>query len=278
MQSIGVTLRSERLRRGLTLEQVAAETKIRLHLLEAIEDDHFERLPGGLLTRSFLRQYAHTLRLDEDEIVASFKQQFDQIVDPLPAPPPQESSWHLSQPPELLWVLAVVFACAGAYSLWQSMQRKSHEVIVSAAVSRPSSKPSAYTPLPDQPPKPEPPPEAVSDVKTTAALPTPVEPGDPDLVQANGAQAMHVAFTATEPVWLSIKSDGAQTYRGTLEGQQEFAASNKMTVLVGNAGGLGVILNGKPVGPIGGHGEVRLLLLTPKGAIVVPRTLDTPVE
>jgi hypothetical protein len=94
----------------------------------------------------------------------------------------------------------------------------------------------------------------------------------------NSTQAMRVAFTATEPVWLSIKSDGTETYRGTLEGQQEFGASNRMMVLIGNAGGLGVSLNGRPVGPIGGHGEVRLLVLTPKGASVVPRRPDTSVE
>jgi hypothetical protein len=83
-----------------------------------------------------------------------------------------------------------------------------------------------------------------------------------------------VAFTATEPVWLSIMSDGTQAYRGTLEGQQskEFGASSKMTVLIGNAGGLEVSLNGRPVGPIGGRGEVQFLLLTPKGAYLVPRT------
>jgi cytoskeletal protein RodZ len=108
MNSIGATLRSERLRRGLRLEQVAAETKIRTYLLEAMEDDHFDRLPHGLLTRSFLRQYAHTLGLDEDEIIASFKQHFDQPPEPLPPPAPDDRSWYLRHPPEFVWVLALV--------------------------------------------------------------------------------------------------------------------------------------------------------------------------
>lgn len=88
---------------------------------------------------------------------------------------------------------------------------------------------------------------------------------------------MRVAFTATEPVWVSIKSDGEHTYSGTLEGQQtrEFDAAQKMTVLVGNAGGLDISVNGKPVGPIGPRGEIRLLVLTPSGAQVVPRTPRT---
>jgi len=267
MTSIGVTLRSERLRRGLKLEQVAAETKIRLHLLQAIEDDQFERLPRGLLTRSFLRQYAHTLGLDEEEIVASFNRQFEPLPELLPAPPPQDRSWHLSHPPELLWILAVVFAGTGAYSVWHGWQRESRKAVMSAGA--PPSKPMGASTR-DHPPERKPQSDIASANRTIEALPAAV-PGVPGMFQADGAPGMRVAFTATEPVWLSIRADGTEAYRGTLEGQQEFGASNKMTVLVGNAGGLEVSLNGKPVGPIGGHGEVRLLVLTPKGASVVPR-------
>jgi hypothetical protein len=90
--------------------------------------------------------------------------------------------------------------------------------------------------------------------------------------------AMRVAFTASEPVWVSIKSDGNRAYTGTIEGQEskQFDAARKMTVLVGNAGALAISLNGKQVGPIGPRGEIRLLVLTPQGAHVVPRTPPTP--
>ncbi len=90
---------------------------------------------------------------------------------------------------------------------------------------------------------------------------------------APGFAAMRVAFTANEPVWVSIKSDGIHTYSGTLERQQskEFNASSKMTILVGNAGGLAISMNGKPVALVGTHGEVQLLELTPNGAKVIPQ-------
>jgi hypothetical protein len=42
--------------------------------------------------------------------------------------------------------------------------------------------------------------------------------------------------------------------------------------IVGNAGGLEMTVNGKSVGPIGPHGEIRLLELTPAGARIVPRS------
>ena len=85
MTSIGEALRHERLRRGLMLEQVAAETKIASHHLKAMEEDRFDRLPGGLFTRSFLRQYTQTLGLDEAEVMEALKQLFP----PEPAPEPK---------------------------------------------------------------------------------------------------------------------------------------------------------------------------------------------
>jgi hypothetical protein len=89
---------------------------------------------------------------------------------------------------------------------------------------------------------------------------------------------MRVIFTATEPVCFSIKSDGSYAYSGILGIQQskEIDAAIQVMVLVGNAGGLDISINGTPVGPIGARGEVQLLELTPRGARIVPRT-ETPL-
>jgi hypothetical protein len=39
---------------------------------------------------------------------------------------------------------------------------------------------------------------------------------------------------------------------------------------VGNAGGLDVLLNGKPIGPIGSRGQVRIVQFTPEGFQILP--------
>jgi hypothetical protein len=70
MSSVGETLRRERLRKDLSLEQISRETKISARLLEAIEKDQFELLPGGVFAKSFVRQYARFLGLDEEEMAA----------------------------------------------------------------------------------------------------------------------------------------------------------------------------------------------------------------
>jgi cytoskeleton protein RodZ len=91
MDSVGDTLRRERLRQNLDLQQVARETKIGVRLLEAIEADNFEKLPGGVFAKSFVRQYARVLGLDEEELATQ--------VERMIQPPPEEPSAAEPAPP-----------------------------------------------------------------------------------------------------------------------------------------------------------------------------------
>jgi cytoskeleton protein RodZ len=300
MTSIGDTLRRERLRRGLNLDTVAAETKIGRYLLEAIETNQFDRLPGGVFTRSFVRQYAHLLGLDEEEIVAELRQQFEEPADVAPTPEPPHSPLGLPPLPSLDDVrdrfrsdsstaAFVVLACAGVYTLWQKSRppaTQTHAVAAAPQSARHVAEPASLkpgAPTPAEPPKSE---FRAAEVTESGTIripaeagrsPDPPKPSEPAAKPRGFPVAMRVAFTASEPVWVSIKSDGTRAYTGTIEGQQskQFDASRKMTVLVGNAGALEISLNGKQVGPIGPRGEIRLLVLTPQGAHVVPRTPPT---
>ncbi len=75
MTAIGETLRRERLRRNIDLETISGELKISSKFLEAIEDEKFDRLPGGVFAKSFVRQYAHLLGLDEEEMANEVQRQ-----------------------------------------------------------------------------------------------------------------------------------------------------------------------------------------------------------
>ena len=67
--SLGADLKRERELRGITLEEIARETKIRASLLGYIEADRFDRLPAGVFRQSFVRSYARYLGIDEDKPV-----------------------------------------------------------------------------------------------------------------------------------------------------------------------------------------------------------------
>ena len=57
---------------GLSLEEIADATKISLRFLRAIESEEFEKLPGGIFTTSYLRQYAMAIGYDETELLAYY--------------------------------------------------------------------------------------------------------------------------------------------------------------------------------------------------------------
>jgi cytoskeletal protein RodZ len=74
---IGGDLRRARTARQLSLEEIADRTKINGSLLRAIEDNRFDRVPGGLFTRSYLRAYAREVQLDPETIVERYRAEFE---------------------------------------------------------------------------------------------------------------------------------------------------------------------------------------------------------
>lgn len=64
-----VDLAAARQRRGLSLEDVAAITKIRVYYLQAIEDGTFNKLPHGVYRRSYIRQYAAAIDYPESDLL-----------------------------------------------------------------------------------------------------------------------------------------------------------------------------------------------------------------
>ena len=59
--------------RGISLEQIAEATKIGLRSLKAIEGGDFQKLPGGIYTTSYIRQYAQAIDFDESILLAFYK-------------------------------------------------------------------------------------------------------------------------------------------------------------------------------------------------------------
>lgn len=72
MESLGHYLRSERELRQLSLEEIAQTTRIPLRMLQHIESDQLDRLPGEVFTRGFLKSYARSVGLSADEVLARY--------------------------------------------------------------------------------------------------------------------------------------------------------------------------------------------------------------
>ncbi len=72
MGMFGEDLRKAREARGVALDTIVQATKISVRHLQAIEQEQFERLPGGLFNKSIVRGYARTVGLPEEEWVRRY--------------------------------------------------------------------------------------------------------------------------------------------------------------------------------------------------------------
>ena len=76
-------VRAWRLQRGITLEAIAASTKLSVRQLTAIECGDFKKLPGGIYNTSYIRQYARAIGFDEGDLLAFYQ---DWVTPPAAAP------------------------------------------------------------------------------------------------------------------------------------------------------------------------------------------------
>ncbi len=74
MESVGEFFRQVRETKGLTVDEVASKTRIRSDFVKALEDGNFAKLPDQVFARGFVRSYARSLGLDEEDAIHRFVQ------------------------------------------------------------------------------------------------------------------------------------------------------------------------------------------------------------
>ncbi|MCU1261438.1 MAG: transcriptional regulator, family [Bryobacterales bacterium] len=278
MTSIGETLRRERLRQGLDLQQLSESTKIGTRMLQAMESDDFTKLPGGVFTRSFIKQYAAALGMDPASLEPELKAlhvagdegtRFDVRRDAQLGSAHRTFSSLSDRGPDsdslmasAVWVLLTLLVCGGVYYI---MNRDTNVAPArQQAAASPENKPEAKAQT-IQPPS-QPPPQSLRSGQ-------PVQPTPP-----LSAGPVQVVLSASEPAWVSVTADGKSAYVGILQANEkkEISASERVKIVAGNAGGLEISLNGKALDSLGPKGQVRVVELTPAGAQVIPRTPPNP--
>ena len=97
MGQFGDKFKNAREKRSLSLDDVSNVTKIGSRMLQAIEEEHFDQLPGGVFNKGFIRAYAKHLGLDAEEAVTDYlaclrQAQVDahEVWEPEPASPPEK--------------------------------------------------------------------------------------------------------------------------------------------------------------------------------------------
>jgi cytoskeletal protein RodZ len=302
MTSIGETLRRERLRRHLELGKIAGELKISSRFLEAIEEEDFAKLPGGVFTKSFVRQYAAYLGLDAEELAAAVQRllepgtetpQFTERPKPdVPLIPVQfGEDWqsvgeHHTVFPGWLTagglLLALMLVCSGIYWWWERPHHQSpvHESPPLARVTPPPTQPASPVAQPaenspadnaapaasDNPSAP-----AAAVPQTEPPIPSPAAKSTMPVATPNPNATVRVAITADEPVWIRAVVNGKFQFSGVLQAHESrtIDADGQVEVRLGNAGGASLSLNGKPIGAVGPKGQPRTVQFTSGGFQIV---------
>ena len=134
MPSFGENLRREREKRNVTLEQISQSTKIGTRMLQALEDNKFSQLPGGIFNKGFVRAYARTLGIDEEQTIHDYLEASGEAPPVMPEMEQERPAPKVVPEPEaphrpLPWGMfaALLLLAALALSLWSHRQKKESE-------------------------------------------------------------------------------------------------------------------------------------------------------
>jgi cytoskeleton protein RodZ len=250
MSNFGASFKKARESKGISIDQIASETKISARFLAAIENEEFQLLPGGIFNRGFVRAYAESVGLDADQIVADFKRLTEvQELNDSPAAQPTKGERRLYPFAVAILALAIVVFYIVTRESGRTPQTPT-------AAPAPAQAPDLVPPPVAQPVKPDAP---ATPPQTTTPAPEPVAAGVP-------TQALTLVIEALAQTWIKVTADGNAVNPGEmLEAgmSRKFTAQSALRVAVGNAGGLTLQLNDQPVKPLGKSGEVRELTITP---------------
>ncbi len=254
MGSFGERLQREREMRGITLEEIADSTKIGTRSLRALEEEAFDKLPGGIFNKGFVRAYARYLGIDEEQAVTDFLAAAGESEQPLPNPNPTEKiSTYRSSNRGWAAGLALVVLAAGGYAAWRL------NLGPFATHAAQQSPPPAVPP-----PAAEPPQTGSADA---AASPASADRSGMTGSVAAPAEGFVLLVRAKEDSWLSITADGRVVWEGTLPAAdtQQVRATKSVVLKLGNAAGVEVSYNNTVMQPLGRANEVKTVVFTPEG-------------
>jgi cytoskeleton protein RodZ len=227
MASLGQQLKQSREEKGISLQEIAESTHISIRFLQAIENDAYDVLPGGVFNRAFVRTFARQVGFDEEQAVNLYQEQWqEQGGEP-------ERGYQLgvddfesrqtSGNGMLLSFVALIVLGSLAYAAYQYFTPAVPDSGGNLAAGL--NVPTSASPTPGA---------------TAAPTPTPT----PDA----SAGAMRVQLTApNEEVWLKVKADDKEAEQMTLQAgeSREFDVNEEIILSIGRVQSLRIAVNGR---------------------------------
>ena len=299
MSTLGQRLKSEREKRKLTIEKLAAETRIHSRHFEAIEEDRTADLPSGFFYRSFVRQYARILGLPESDYMPEIQRSLDAEAEQttlretalpqrnIDVPPMPTGRFNAREETKrwmvrLALLVVVLAGSSGLYYLYQRWRLAPAESSTAVESVEPAASRPAIVIQPS--PKVE---QGAAAVQTPAEQPaqqqasnspTPAQMPPPTSEQPEAPAPLNLTIVASADAWLQLTVDGKTVFMDILRTGQSrsFKGSTMMRLKTGNAGGVSMEFNGAAVPPAGPVGQVRTVEFTSQGARVITPPVVAP--
>lgn len=231
---VGQVLQQARTAAGLTVEEVSASTRVRVPIVQAIEQDDFSRCGGDVYARGHIRTLARSIGIDPEPLVTQYDSEHGGRPAPTPAAPLFEAERIRPERRRPNWTAAMVAAIVAVigfvgFTMFNGTDEEGQgkQVAEGPAPEKPSSEPSATKPAD---PKPDP-----SDSAIAAA------PADKVTVKLSAVE---------DKSWISAKSpNGELIFDGLLlKGESKtFQDDEQIDFILGNAGVIDIFVNGKQV-------------------------------
>jgi cytoskeleton protein RodZ len=279
MENIGEFFRHVRETKGLTLDAVASKTCIHPDFLRALEENNFAKLPDQVFAKGFVRSYARSLGLDEQEAMRRFAESAGPFYEKqgeherlrqkeVEDERRRRTSRQVVAGATVVGLLALILLLTREQSTMAPGRRPVPPVPAvgtpinippagaqSATDGQTRPAPSPTTTVPSSEPGPLP----------GAAIPTPpvdesssspsqgIE--DPAPVPEMG---MALDVEALELTWVLVRIDGGAAQEVMLKpgDRVRWKGSDQFALTLGNAGGVRIALNGREQGPFGPRGQV----------------------
>jgi len=269
MRTFSEKLREARESKGLTLEELASSTKISLRVLRAVEAGDFEVLPQTYV-RGFLKTYATEVGLDPVQVVRDFEAHVKTTSEIFAQPRGMEKARSRTLSP-FIWggvicalaVVGIAFLVLGPQNEHPDQTpRESEEDLVSLPVvyELPTGADSVTAV------------DSTEDLSQQNAGEKTESEGEGAIRVSEGVEPIRVTLRAeaVSDTWLHVLADGNEVYKGIMNTGTSalWRADSIFEMKIGKADGLRLLLNGKPLGPLGGPDTVVSTLVLDKNGIV----------
>lgn len=252
--SVGETLTHAREARGLTVEDLSAQTRIRGGLIRQIEADDFSGCGGAVYARGHLRSLAKVVGVDGEELVAEFDRghadEAAPALVPVPAVDPHEAARADRKAPNWTAAMAValvVICVLAGISLFGNRHHSPSHNTANGLGPTASPAPSSASPSPSAA---SPPPGSVARVRTD--------------------QAIALVRVTTDRTWMSVSTlSGRLLFQGLLSaGQQRLFKDTKgLRLTIGNAPAVDLVANGRDLGAPRSQGNVAHVTIARGGNV-----------